>query len=164
MRPRISDPATYRSGTPRIQPPAVARWHTLIHGLATAIHETSELARKFHYPCLKFSSPLPADKAGSEKRGEDFFDLSQRLLRAERILICISYRQFLKSFYPSILRRGPRSQKCELRDVIHSFQPVLRGLAFLLRIRTNSGSLKLSMLLILGKSSYCQELYNSKFD
>jgi hypothetical protein len=36
------------SSTPRIQPPAVARWHTLIHGLATAIHETSELARMIH--------------------------------------------------------------------------------------------------------------------
>ena len=32
--------ATYRSGTPRIQHPVVARWHDHLHGLATAIHET----------------------------------------------------------------------------------------------------------------------------
>jgi hypothetical protein len=42
-RPRVSDPATYCSSAPRIQPPAVARWHTVLHGLATAIRETSGL-------------------------------------------------------------------------------------------------------------------------
>jgi hypothetical protein len=42
-RPRVSDPATYRSGTPRNQHPAVARWHGLLHGLATQIHEISGL-------------------------------------------------------------------------------------------------------------------------
>ena len=42
-------PATYRSGTPRIQPPAVARWHAHLHGLATSIRETSGLAR---LPCV----------------------------------------------------------------------------------------------------------------
>ena len=47
MRPRVSDPATYRSGTPRLQPPAVTRWHTLLHGLATAIHETSGLEKSY---------------------------------------------------------------------------------------------------------------------
>ncbi len=117
MRPRISDPATYRSGTPRIQPPAVARWHTLIHGLATAIHETFELARKFHYPCLQFSSPLPAGKAGFLKRGEDFFDLTQKTSASRNN----SDMHFILSvLYPSILCRSPRSQKCKLRDVIHS--------------------------------------------
>jgi hypothetical protein len=40
-RPRVSAPATYRSGTPRNQHPAVARWHTHLRGLATAIHEIS---------------------------------------------------------------------------------------------------------------------------
>ena len=45
----MSDPATYRSGTPRIQPPAVARWHAHLHGLATSIRETSGLAR---LPCV----------------------------------------------------------------------------------------------------------------
>ena len=42
-RPRVSCPATYPSGTPRAQHPAVARWHAHLHGLATAIHETSGL-------------------------------------------------------------------------------------------------------------------------
>jgi hypothetical protein len=42
-RPRVLDPATYCSRTPRIQPPAVARWHTHLHGLATVISETSGL-------------------------------------------------------------------------------------------------------------------------
>jgi hypothetical protein len=50
-RPRMSDPATYCSSTPRIQPPAVARWHTLIHGLGTAIHETSGLKTTWHWIC-----------------------------------------------------------------------------------------------------------------
>ena len=44
-RPRVSDPATYRSGTPRIQLPAVARWHAHLRGLATAIHKISGLIR-----------------------------------------------------------------------------------------------------------------------
>jgi hypothetical protein len=42
-RPRVSDPATYCSSTPRIQPSAVARWYTLLHGLPTAIREISGL-------------------------------------------------------------------------------------------------------------------------
>ena len=42
-RPQVSAPATYRLGTPRNQHPAVARWHAHLHGLATAIHETSGL-------------------------------------------------------------------------------------------------------------------------
>ncbi len=45
----MSDPATYRSGTPRIQPPGVALWHAHLHGLATSIRETSGLAR---LPCV----------------------------------------------------------------------------------------------------------------
>ena len=43
-RPRMLVPAAYRSGTPRNQPPAVARWHAHLRGLATAIHEISGLA------------------------------------------------------------------------------------------------------------------------
>ena len=39
VRPRVSDPATYCSSTPRVQLPAVARWHTHLHGLETVIHE-----------------------------------------------------------------------------------------------------------------------------
>ena len=50
-RPWVSAPATYRSGTPRIQLPAVARWHSHLHGLATAIHETSGLAVKVLRHC-----------------------------------------------------------------------------------------------------------------
>jgi hypothetical protein len=42
-RPRVSHLATYRSGTVQVQHPAVARWHAHLHGLATAIHETSGL-------------------------------------------------------------------------------------------------------------------------
>ena len=45
-RPRVSDPATYCSSTPRIQPPAVARWHGLLHGLVTAIRKTSGLGSR----------------------------------------------------------------------------------------------------------------------
>jgi hypothetical protein len=40
----VSHPATYHSGTPRVQHPAVARGHAHLHGLATAIHETFGLA------------------------------------------------------------------------------------------------------------------------
>jgi len=42
-RPRVSDPATYFPSAPRVQPPAVARWHSLLHGLAAAIREISGL-------------------------------------------------------------------------------------------------------------------------
>ena len=42
-RPRMSAPATYHSGTPRNQHPAVARWQAHLRGLATAIHEISGL-------------------------------------------------------------------------------------------------------------------------
>jgi hypothetical protein len=47
-RPRVSAPATYRSGTPRNQSRGtagrVARWHAHLRGLATAIHKTSGLS------------------------------------------------------------------------------------------------------------------------
>jgi hypothetical protein len=39
----LSAPATYRSGAPRDQQPAVARWYAHLRGLATVIHETSGL-------------------------------------------------------------------------------------------------------------------------
>jgi len=39
VRPRVSDPATYCSSTPRIQLPAVARWHTHLRSLETPIHK-----------------------------------------------------------------------------------------------------------------------------
>ena len=39
----MSVPATYRSGTPRDQLLVVARWHSHLRGLATAIHAISEL-------------------------------------------------------------------------------------------------------------------------
>jgi hypothetical protein len=39
----VSHLATYRSGTPQVPHPVVARWHAHLHGLATAIHETSGL-------------------------------------------------------------------------------------------------------------------------
>ena len=42
-RPRVSNPATYRSGTPRVQRPVIARWHGRLHGLATSIRELSRL-------------------------------------------------------------------------------------------------------------------------
>jgi len=40
VRPQVSAPATYHSGTPRGQHPAVARWHAHLRGLVTPIHET----------------------------------------------------------------------------------------------------------------------------
>jgi hypothetical protein len=49
-RPRVSDPATYCLSTPRIQPPAVARWHSHLRGLATTIHKTSEFTRPNFLP------------------------------------------------------------------------------------------------------------------
>ena len=49
LRPRVPAPATYRSGTPRNQPPAVAREHAHLHGLATAIHEISGLEVEFFF-------------------------------------------------------------------------------------------------------------------
>ena len=52
-RPRVSDPATYCSSTPRIQSPAVARWHTLLHGLATPIREISGLKLIQRVPLIK---------------------------------------------------------------------------------------------------------------
>ena len=42
-RPRVLAPATYRSGTPRNQHPAVARWYAHLRGLATPIREISGL-------------------------------------------------------------------------------------------------------------------------
>ena len=57
-RPRVSDPATYRSGTPRNQHPAVARWHAHLRGLATAIHEISGLAICFTF-ILATLHPFP---------------------------------------------------------------------------------------------------------
>jgi hypothetical protein len=39
----MSVPETYRSGTPRDQLLAVARWHNHLRGLATAIHKISGL-------------------------------------------------------------------------------------------------------------------------
>ena len=65
-------PATYRSGTPRNQPPAVARWHAHLHDLATAIHEISGL--KLYYLSLsdnlspELGQPLSHDlKSGKTK-------------------------------------------------------------------------------------------------
>ena len=57
-RPRVLHPARYRSGTPRVQYPAVARWHAHLHGLATAIHETSglnsfHLSRSYHAQLIR---------------------------------------------------------------------------------------------------------------
>jgi len=37
-RPRALNPATYCSSTPRIQAPAMTRWHSHLHSLATPIH------------------------------------------------------------------------------------------------------------------------------
>jgi hypothetical protein len=47
LRPRVSAPVTYHSGTPRDQHPAVARWHAHLRGLVTAIDETSGLEANY---------------------------------------------------------------------------------------------------------------------
>jgi hypothetical protein len=57
-RPRVLAPATYRSGTPRSQPPAVARWHAHLGGLATSIHETSGITVLGQRPPLLVRSQL----------------------------------------------------------------------------------------------------------
>ena len=50
MRPQVSVPAVYGSGTPRDQHPAVARWHVPLLGLATEIHKISGLGLELpHY-------------------------------------------------------------------------------------------------------------------
>jgi hypothetical protein len=46
--PRVSAPATYPSGKPRNQHPAVARWLAHLRGLATAIHEIAGLEIIIH--------------------------------------------------------------------------------------------------------------------
>src|SRR5210317_887976 len=71
-RPRASDPATYCSSTPRIQLPAVARWHTLLHGLATAIHETSGLRqtlKESHYGLVECLSTFKVNEMTSIGEG-----------------------------------------------------------------------------------------------
>jgi hypothetical protein len=57
--------ATYRSGTPQVQHPVVARWHAHLHGLATAIHETSGL--KSTSP-LEFEYSIPASYINSRNQ------------------------------------------------------------------------------------------------
>ena len=59
-RPWASAPATYRSGTPRSQPPAVTRWHAHLRGLATVIHEISGLGFRFYSSliCLRKAETL----------------------------------------------------------------------------------------------------------
>ncbi|MEE8315867.1 MAG: hypothetical protein V3R70_04885 [Syntrophobacteria bacterium] len=54
-----SAPATYRSGTPLNQHPAVARWHAHLRGLATAIHEISGLRAA---ALIKYSGRLVRNK------------------------------------------------------------------------------------------------------
>ena len=44
VRPRLSVPATYHSGTPRHQHPAVVRLQAHLRGLVEPIHETSGLS------------------------------------------------------------------------------------------------------------------------
>jgi hypothetical protein len=60
-RPRAMAPATYRSDTPRDQPPAVARWHTHLRGLATSVHETSWLASVLSTAFAPPTGPLTTD-------------------------------------------------------------------------------------------------------
>ena len=76
-RPRMSTPATYRSGTPRDQHPAIALWHDHLRGLATAIHETSGLVMDrrdrrnllSHWK-LCHNSPNPSFRTSAASRGE----------------------------------------------------------------------------------------------
>jgi len=72
-RPRVSAPATYRSGTPRNQHPAVARWHAHLRGLATAIHEISGLAwvlGQLHITCQGRGHGAGSETGGSEQKTE----------------------------------------------------------------------------------------------
>ena len=67
----MSPPAAYRSGTPRDQHPAIARWHTHLHGLATLIHETSGLANDEGNTMDSFLSCLGVIFAGAACRVDD---------------------------------------------------------------------------------------------
>ena len=57
----MSVPATYHSGTPWNQRPAVAKWHAHLRGLATAIHEIFGLTTDSgsHELVSKFSVRIP---------------------------------------------------------------------------------------------------------
>ena len=55
VRPRLSAPATYHSGTPRDQHPAGARWHGHLGGLVTPIHETSGFRTTRRSNTIEFS-------------------------------------------------------------------------------------------------------------
>ena len=46
---------------------------------------------------LNFPLPFPPGRRDLRKGERIFFDLAKRLLLAEIVLICISYRQFLRS-------------------------------------------------------------------
>ena len=45
-RPRVSNLAMYKSGTPQVRHLVVVRWHAHLHGLSTVIHEMSGLNTK----------------------------------------------------------------------------------------------------------------------
>ena len=75
-RPQVSDPATYCSSTPRIQPPAVVRWHAHLHGLATPSREICGFAKCHSYQKLRGLSSRRKDGA----RGDNFeFRIVKRL-------------------------------------------------------------------------------------
>ena len=49
-------PCDVLSSTPRVRAPAIARWHTHLHGLATAIHEICGLNQSLHC-CITENTP-----------------------------------------------------------------------------------------------------------
>ena len=57
------------SSTPRIQYPAVARWHALLHDLATPVHEISGLGKKYRQNMHNLFRPVSSKKPWSKESG-----------------------------------------------------------------------------------------------
>ena len=91
-RPRVSAPATYHSGTPRNQHPAVARWHAHPYGLATAIHEISGLKGAWLWPAIHLRSPSIGFKPCRSWRRGKKFDHAGACIRSYLANQCITRR------------------------------------------------------------------------
>jgi len=120
VRPRVSDPATYYSSTPRLQPPAVARWHTHLRGLETSLHEICGLGFYFTVFFSLFPSPMfqefPQNVMSDTGQGEGSSTTSNSrhfmavsLLKTHQIFMlalaklrCVKTRRLRCSLFPSL--------------------------------------------------------------
>ena len=101
---RTGSPATYRSGTPRNQSPAVARWHAHLRGLTTAIHEISGLTGPVSLCC-------PLSFRPAQNRSYDalwirlFFVGLRTTIRFELLHAATSLNSFLEAL-PQVVTRA----------------------------------------------------------